>query len=535
MENDLLTVEQTVQSGWDRRDAGAPPWSLVLLDLCFYTGRVTPPSDERAAGMPEGRTGEDTPGGYFGIRVLEHLHERFPLLPVVILSAQDRSGISHKFTLSGALDFLPRGERESLARFQQVLWQHGLLSDPLGEIVGRSLSMLVALRSARRVAGEPRSAERRHVLLRGERGTGKELLARYINRRGGLSTTQPLVPVDCGAIQPTLWASELFGHALGSFTDAKTARVGRITDANGGDLFLDEIGNIPPEAQAGLLRVLESRAVTQVGANIARPVDVRVISATNGDIELESVGGRFRADLLDRLREGGTVTLPPLKARSEDVPLLIEYFVRQAEREVPRALARTIDAQTVDAVLSLEWPDNLRGLRNCIRKAVADHPGLDYLVPDHVLLSRAEQTGSAPENSLPRPQPPTAAFASPAVPSSSGPAAPTQSKEFQIPAQLAGSYADVERSVARFLASYLKAVLEATKKVTATLPSGEISIHRAMKFAKGTEQLTASKASDIVKRFLSFAPEHVDDLVRDPTLKEALETAKRLRPSKRRQ
>jgi len=176
----------------------------------------------------------------------------------------------------------------------------------------------------------------------------------------------------------------------------------------------------------------------------------------------------------------------------------------------------------------------LRGLRNCIRKAVADHPGLDYLVPDHILLSRAEQTGSAPERSLLWQQAPTVAPASPPVPAGSSRALSTRPGELQLPEQLAGSYADVERSVARFLASYLKAVLEATKKVTATSPSGEISIHRAMKFAKGTEQLTASKASDIVKRLLSFAPEHVSDLIKDPTLGEALDTAKRLRPSKRR-
>ena len=383
VENDIESTVAFVREGWDvsHDRADTPCWSLVLLDLCFYTGRVTSASDGNLSGMPEGRVADDDPRQYFGLNILERLHDEFPELPVIILSSKQRDEVSQSFTAHGALGFIPRTDSTSPERLRQYLWRHGLIQDASRHITGHSRGLLLALRAARRGA-----EDRRNVLIRGERGSGKELLAAYVNRCATINEKpRPLVAVDSGALSPALYASELFGHVRGAYTGADRERQGRIVQADGGDLFLDEIGNMPQDVQNGLLRVLENKVVAPLGSGSGREVDVRFISATNEDIELKAVtAGGFRPDLLDRLREGGTIVLPPLRERQEDIPLLAELFVRQAETMRPGAMKRIITQAAIEKLLAYRWPGNIRELRNCILKAVGDHPDVEYLVPGHL-------------------------------------------------------------------------------------------------------------------------------------------------------
>jgi DNA-binding NtrC family response regulator len=533
VENDLDGIVEVVRRGYDVADDHVR-WALVLLDLCFYTGPVTVDSDARAAGMPEGRPDEDVPSGYFGLTILERLHSDFPHLPIVILSAQDRVSVSHQFADKGALGFLARGTGKSAEMFRAMLWRHGLFADPDGSIVGHSRSLLLALRAARRAAAPQVGPSARHVLLRGERGTGKELLARFLNLVSAGAETRCLVDIDCGTLQGELWADALFGRRRGAFTGADSDREGRLEQADGGDLFLDEIGNMPPVVQAGLLRVIETGRVTRLGGTSAKSVNVRVLSATNSDIELKAGTGGFRSDLLDRLREAGTIFLPPLRDRLEDVPVLVEQFVRAGEAATAGALPRRIDPRVFDLVRNLEWPDNLRGLKNCVTQAVRLHPDLEHLVPDHILAARVAQVGggstvgeSSPASELTPPREP--------VLNKRG---PVRLQDGEDPfrdatsGELAGALPGIEQAHARRAAMYLRRVLALTRKVTRSHPDGEVSIHRAMKFATGNDKLSASKAADLIKRALAPLSTDHEGVMADPLLREALETANRLRPKK---
>jgi len=326
-----------------------------LLDLCFYTGRVTKESNQVSLGMPEGRPGDDDPAQYFGLRLLKAIHQRFPDLPVVVFSSKPREDVSREFSQYGAL-FLPREEERGPDILREYIWQHGIIPDASGGLVGHSKELLRTLRDARRAA-----ADQRNIFIRGERGTGKELLARYIHTQGSKDKDRPLITVDSGALSPQLYASELFGHKRGAFTGAERDRIGRIVQANGGDLFLDEIGNMPYDVQNGLLRVLEHHEVTPLGAAEGQAVDVRFLSATNEKLEGKSSTG-FRQDLLDRLRDGGELFLPPLRDRMEDLDLLVEHLVREAERVKPGTMIRQIEPESLHYLRSYHWPGNIREL-----------------------------------------------------------------------------------------------------------------------------------------------------------------------------
>lgn len=401
VENDLEGTIDFIRRGWNKDGSSRHDWSLVLLDLCFYTGLVTPASNEAFAGMPEGRPGDDDAGTYFGLTILEHLREEYPELPVVILSSKQREEVSQSFTMRGALGFIFRTDSKGPAFLREYLWRHGLLPDPSGRIVGKSLALLLALRAARRAA-----PDRLNVLIRGERGTGKELLAQYLN---GCTVPQaerrPFVVIDSGALAPSLWASELFGHVRGAFTGADRDRQGRIVQADRGDLFFDEIGNMPCDVQMGLLRVIETRHVVPIGASLGREVDVRFISATNEDIECKTwLSGGFRADLLDRLVSGGTIWLPPLRERPSDLPLLVEKFVREAEAGRRNAMPRQVTPEALAAILSHDWPGNVRELRTVIFDAVNNNPDVEHLVPGHLRIQRDVARGrhDIPATEVPR-------------------------------------------------------------------------------------------------------------------------------------
>ncbi len=205
------------------------------------------------------------------------------------------------------------------------------------------------------------------VLLRGETGTGKDLVARVIHHASE-RTPKPFVNVTCTALSETLLESELFGHERGAFTDAKTTKKGLFELADGGTVFLDEIGDMPPSLQAKLLRFLEDRRFRRVGGTQEISVDVRVIAATNRDIEAAIAEGKFRRDLLYRLNVV-TLDLPPLRARGDDVRLLAQHFVGRFATEFKKKVSK-IDKAAFEKLLRYEWPGNVRELRNVLERAV---------------------------------------------------------------------------------------------------------------------------------------------------------------------
>src|SRR2546425_3416804 len=229
-------------------------------------------------------------------------------------------------------------------------------------IIGQNPKMREVAEMVARVAPTPTT-----VLIRGESGTGKELVARAIHRYSPLRD-KPLLTVNCTALTPTLMESELFGHRRGAFTGAVTDKVGLFEKADGGTIFLDEIGDMPLEMQGKLLRVLQAGEIKPVGEVVTRRVRVRVIAATNRDLEAALQRGEFREDLFYRFNTF-TITLPPLRERVEDIPVLAYHFLRKAEAKVNKKVER-ISAEALDLMKRYAWPGNLRELENSIERAV---------------------------------------------------------------------------------------------------------------------------------------------------------------------
>jgi transcriptional regulator with PAS, ATPase and Fis domain len=231
-----------------------------------------------------------------------------------------------------------------------------------------------------------------NVLVLGETGVGKEVMARTIHARSPRATA-PLVCLNCAALSEALLESELFGHEKGAFTGAVQAKEGLLESAKGGTVFLDEVGEMPLALQAKLLRVLEQREVLRVGALRPRPIDVRFVSATNRDLEAESLAGRFRQDLYFRLN-GIAIEIPPLRARREEIDALARAFVTQASREAGRAPPLLAP----DALAQLgrySWPGNIRELKNVMERAVLLCEGGEITV-GHLRLGRGAELASKP-------------------------------------------------------------------------------------------------------------------------------------------
>jgi two-component system response regulator AtoC len=236
------------------------------------------------------------------------------------------------------------------------------------------------------------------VLIAGESGTGKELIARAIHRQGP-RRDKPFVPVNPAAISETLMESELFGHEKGAFTSAYQRKLGKFELANGGTLFLDEIATLKPELQAKLLRVLQEREIERVGGTRSIKVDVRIISATNVDLKKAVTNQTFREDLYYRLNVV-PITVPPLRERREDIPLLVDHFIRRYNHE----FKKHIEGVSPDALAALReypWPGNVRELQNIIERSVALVEGpliqlkdlpLDLMLPDHRVRVREAET-----------------------------------------------------------------------------------------------------------------------------------------------
>jgi DNA-binding NtrC family response regulator len=523
IENDLQGSLAKVRHGWTEAMAqGEPPWAMVLLDLCFYTGLVTDESHRRTPGMPEGRLGDDDPRHYFGLILLDAIHREFPELPIFVLSSKPRKEVSLEFSRLGALGFIDRSGLRGPELLKEALWHHGLLPDATGEVIGNSLPVLLALREARRAA-----RHRDNLLIRGERGTGKELLANYIHQVGNLAAERgdcPFVTVNSAMLTPNLFSSELFGiePRTASGVDGK---IGLIETANHGDLFLDEIADMPIEVQAAVLRVLQERQIIPVGARRPRAVDVRFLSATNADLEDKARG--FRPDLLDRLRVGGTLWLPPLRERKTDIPLLANNFVREAETHRKGGMRREITSEALDVLKESEWPGNVRELRACLFDAVNRHPDVEHLVLGHL---RIASKAARKKSGSPVLQPAESI-------SNRGTDLGLDGLESLLNFQdqvvfdeteigrWSGRLSDLERSNDRVLARYLLAALKATKRRTPEQPEGILQIHPAVKLMTGDQTITASKAADIIKRLLRPLENELGGDLRD-----AFDTAIRLRP-----
>jgi DNA-binding NtrC family response regulator len=226
-------------------------------------------------------------------------------------------------------------------------------------IVGEHPAITQVLEQADRLASVPRP-----VLVRGERGTGKELVARRLHA-GGERRDGPFVTVNCGALGGDLLRSELFGHEAGSFTGAQKRHTGKLEQADGGTLFLDEVGNMSTDFQEKLLRVVEYQEFERTGGGETVRVDVRVVAATNADLEEMIRDGEFRADLYDRL-SFATLEVPPLRQRRSDIPLLIEHFARALAAEMPGMEWRALSAAALEELVTYYWPGNVRQLRNVI-------------------------------------------------------------------------------------------------------------------------------------------------------------------------
>ncbi|HEX8726105.1 MAG TPA: sigma-54 dependent transcriptional regulator, partial [Gemmatimonadaceae bacterium] len=251
--------------------------------------------------------------------------------------------------------------------------------------VGTSKAWLEVLRLAETVAPTEST-----VLIQGESGTGKEVVARYIHQLSG-RTGGPFLSINCGALPEGLLESELFGHVKGAFTGAVKDKSGLFTAAGGGTFFLDEIGETTPATQVKLLRVLQHREVIPVGATDAEPIDVRLVAATNRDLEEEIKGGRFRSDLYYRLNVI-LFHLPPLRQRTEDIPLLVDHFlgrIAAESGEVPKHL----EEEALDAAQAYPWPGNVRELENALERAAILTPGDTIKVsalPERITEPRSE-------------------------------------------------------------------------------------------------------------------------------------------------
>ncbi|SPF37600.1 Acetoacetate metabolism regulatory protein AtoC [Syntrophobacter sp. SbD1] len=318
--------------------------------------------------------------GMDGLRTFKAIRENEPLLPVIIMTAFGTTETAIEATKMGAFDYIlkPFNIPEMLALIEKAVEAGRFMRsrvelDPVPEtdsgeaIIGRSRAMQEVYKAIGRVASTDAT-----VLIRGESGTGKELVARALYQHSARSH-KPFLIINCVAIPETLLESELFGYEKGAFTGAVNRRVGRIEQADGGTVFLDEIGDMPFGIQAKILRLLQERSIQRLGARDPIPVNVRIIAATNRDLEAALSEGAFREDLYYRLKVV-TISLPPLRDREDDIPLLCEYLIRRYSKEIG-VPDPGITAQALEMLCAYSWPGNVRELANAIQKALIFNRG----------------------------------------------------------------------------------------------------------------------------------------------------------------
>ncbi len=315
--------------------------------------------------------------GTSGLQLCQQIAEARPDLPVVVMTAFGTLETAISAMRAGAYDFITKPiEMDLLAITLRRAVQHRRLTEQVrllqattppqetfGDLIGQSPSMRKLYDQLRRVALSDAP-----VLITGESGTGKELVARSLHQTGRRSQG-PFVGVNCAALSEPLLESELFGHVKGAFTDARGERRGLFLEAHGGTLLLDEMGEMPMSMQVKLLRALEERKIRPVGSDKETVVDVRVITATNRDLETAVAEGRFREDLYYRINVLG-IELPPLRSRGTDVLRIAEHFLQQFSRTEGKPVSGLADG-VAEKLLAYQWPGNIRELRNVIERAVA--------------------------------------------------------------------------------------------------------------------------------------------------------------------
>lgn len=335
-------------------------YNLVILDMNFKSGINT---------------------GNEGIYWLDRIKESHPEISVVMITAFGDVELTVKALKTGATDFVlkPWDNAKLLATLKSALQlnlskmevnqlkekQKGLKNEMNREqkfIIGSSPKLTKVLNMVRKVAKTDAN-----VLITGENGTGKELIAQEIHRLSKRST-EVMVNVDMGAITETLFESELFGHIKGSFTDARENRPGKFETANNGTLFLDEIGNLSFHLQAKLLTAIQNREISRIGSNQIIPIDIRLICATNKNLENMVREGLFREDLLYRINTI-QIEVPPLRERGNDILVLADFFLRKYSSKYNKP-ALKINQQAQDKLLNYSWPGNIRELQHTIEKAV---------------------------------------------------------------------------------------------------------------------------------------------------------------------
>jgi two-component system response regulator PilR (NtrC family) len=323
-----------------------------------------------------------------GLTLLGHLRQILPETPVIVVTAYGTVESAVAALRAGAFDYLLKPVKfddvlhkvqraldfRDVERTNQVITEQLARESTFHNLVGASQCLLRLFDLVKKL-----SSVKSNVLVVGESGTGKELFARAIHYNG-ITRGKPFVAINCGAIPDTLIESELFGYRRGAFTGALRDKMGYFEAANGGTLFLDEISTLPIGVQASLLRVLEERVVVPVGDTHPRPVDARIIAASNQDIEKMVADGQFREDLLYRLNVV-KLQIPPLRQRKEDIPLLVQHFLDKYTRE----MNKRVDGLTngaMRALLNHTWRGNVRELENVIERAVIFAEGRPIGVED---------------------------------------------------------------------------------------------------------------------------------------------------------
>ncbi len=314
--------------------------------------------------------------GLSGMEVLKRIKEDDPDSVVIVITGYATVESAVEAMKSGAYDFIPKPftpdslraivkralDRRELV-LENVLLRSELKASTDSEvIVGQSKAMKKVEQLVRKVGPTDTT-----VLISGESGTGKELVARAIHRCSSRKD-KPFVAVDCGSLVENLFESELFGHVKGSFTGATATKYGRFELANGGTLFFDEIGNIGINIQTKLLRVIQEREITKVGSSQVIKVDVRIVAATNMDLQKGIEAGTFREDLFYRLSVV-PISLPPLRQRKDDIPFLANYFLKKYNKKRKKSVTAISD-RAMKALFEYDWPGNVRELENAIERAV---------------------------------------------------------------------------------------------------------------------------------------------------------------------
>jgi DNA-binding NtrC family response regulator len=343
--------------------------------------------------------------GMSGLELLKTVRETYPDIDVVMMTGYGTIPSAVQAMKQGAYDYLTKPlkledlrhvfqrlvEKQELAAENRLLREQVKTRHGFANLIGTSPKMQKVYRLILKVA-----PKRHPVLIVGESGTGKELVARAIHAYSPWHV-KPFVPVDCGALSPTLIESELFGHVRGAFTGATQSRLGLLATAQGGTVFLDEVAELPVELQAKMLRALQEREIKPIGSNERTRLDARIIAATNQELQTAVRRGDFRKELYFRL-DVVSIKIPPLRERKSDIPALAHYFLEQYGGGDNRVTGISYEAMT--RLMSYDWPGNVRELENCVQRALALGSGSVIQVKDlpsnllYQVRSAAESQGT---------------------------------------------------------------------------------------------------------------------------------------------